>query len=642
MISFNKVTFEFGGRILYDNANFDLYPKDRIGIVGRNGAGKSTLLRLINKEYTPSAGNIQFQNNLKISFFNQDLLSFDTGDNIVEVVMQAFQHVSDLFTEVDKITHQLEENYTPELVDRLGEVYDLIDRYEGYQVKSQIQKVLSGLGFADEDFEKPYRQFSGGWRMRVMLAKCIMEKPDVLMLDEPTNHLDLPAIQWLEQYLEFFEGCITIVSHDRHFLDRICKRIFEVEFETITPYTGNFSDYIEQKSERMDLLEKQFKNQQTKLKQEMRFIERFRYKASKAKAAQSRLKQLEKIDLVELPEKDQRAMILNLKVLKQPGRIICELHNISKRFGVNQILSHTEGRVERGDKIALIGANGKGKSTLLRILNGSEPFEGNRTEGHNVKMAFFAQHQLESLNLESNIFDEIQYHSAQKTTQEIRNVLGAFLFSDEDVLKKIKVLSGGEKSRVALTKIILSDANVILLDEPTNHLDMQSVETLIEALQEYEGTFVTVSHDRHFLSQVANKIWYIENQKIKEYPGTYDEFDVWYRNNKKVEDAQIAKDKKDKKVKETGNANQQIAFNETSKQLARLKKEFEKAEAEMEAAQKDLAHLHKQLASEEVYTDSVKLVAVNELVKAKESELEILNKAWENLFNEIAIIEETL
>ena len=633
MITANNISFDFGGRTLYSNASFDINPKERIGIVGRNGTGKSTLLRIITRQYTPGAGVLSFQKNLKIGFFNQDLLSFETSDSLQNVVLQAFEPILQKLQEVEDIANLLATDYSEELLHKLSDVQDFLNINDAYTLEIKVQKALTGLGFADHELSKPYSSFSGGWRMRAMLAKCILEQPDVLMLDEPTNHLDLPAIQWIEQYLVSFEGTIIVVSHDRHFLNRICTKIVEIENRKMTTYTGNFDEYIEQKEEQGELLEKAFKNQQDKIKQDERFIERFKAKASKAKAAQSRMKLLDKIERIQLPDGDIATMNIKLKVAVQPGRRLYEIKNAFKSFPHIELLKNAEAMVERGDKIALIGANGKGKSTVLRMLFGSEPFEGERTEGHNVKTAFFAQHQLESLNAELNILDELMYSNTSKTEMELRAVLGAFLFTGDDVFKKIKVLSGGERSRVALAKIIISDANFLLLDEPTNHLDMQSVEILIQALQQYEGSYIAISHDRYFLSQIANKIWWIDEPKsLRSYGGNYDEYELWFAQQR-VEATKKSADKSPKVEAKTAIAAPKANQNKPNRHL--LQKQFDDLELEIENLKKQKFDIETQLALPSVYNDPTKSKTLAEQLRQIGLTTKAKNQDWEQIFMQL-------
>ena len=527
MLSISNLNFYFGSRALYEGANLHIKPKAKIGLIGANGTGKSTLLRLISGEYTPDGGNISKSGDCTIGFLNQDLLSYQTDDSILEVAMQAFERQLELQKEIDQVLHKMETNYEDKDVDLLAKLQEEFERLDGYTIQSKTEEILEGLGFSTDDLNRPLRLFSGGWRMRVMLAKLLLQKPSLLLLDEPTNHLDLPSIEWVENYIHDYEGAIVVVSHDRYFLDRTIDHIAEVSGAKITLYPGNYSYYTEEKALRNEIQKGAFENQQAQIRQTERFIERFKAKASKSRQVQSRVKALEKIDIIDDVIDEKAKVNFKFNFGTEPGRFILFLENISKAYGEKVILKNTSATINRGDKIALIGANGKGKSTLLRVISGSEEIGGERRTGHNVIESFFAQHQLESLNVENTLIDELKATGTTKTEMELRSVLGCFLFSGEEVFKKIKVLSGGEKSRVALAKVLISEANFLLLDEPTNHLDMQSVNILIQALQQYEGTYVVVSHDRYFVSNIANKIWYIEDHEIKEYPGTFDEYETW-------------------------------------------------------------------------------------------------------------------
>jgi ATP-binding cassette subfamily F protein 3 len=422
--------------------------------------------------------------------------------------------------------------------------------------------------------------------MRVMLAKLLLQKPSLLLLDEPTNHLDLPSIEWVENYIHDYEGAIVVVSHDRYFLDRTIDHIAEVSGAKITLYPGNYSYYTEEKSLRNEIQKGAFENQQAQIRQTERFIERFKAKASKSRQVQSRVKALEKIDIIDDVIDEKAKVNFKFNFGTEPGRFILFLEDISKAYGEKVILKKTSATINRGDKIALIGANGKGKSTLLRVISGTEQIEGERRTGHNVIESFFAQHQLESLNVENTLIDELKATGTTKTEMELRSVLGCFLFSGEEVFKKIKVLSGGEKSRVALAKVLISEANFLLLDEPTNHLDMQSVNILIQALQQYEGTYVVVSHDRYFVSNIANKIWYIEDHEIKEYPGSFDEYETWMATrptNQSTAKAVVAKPKPELAPIEHKpvNQNTEKAIEKLERQIMELEQEIEQIENEM-------------------------------------------------------------
>lgn len=586
MLSISNLNFYFGSRALYEGANLHIKPKAKIGLIGANGTGKSTLLRLISGEYTPDGGNISKSGDCTIGFLNQDLLSYQTDDSILEVAMQAFGRQLELQKEIDQVLHKMETNYEDKDVDLLAKLQEEFERLDGYTIQSKTEEILEGLGFNTDDLNRPLRLFSGGWRMRVMLAKLLLQKPSLLLLDEPTNHLDLPSIEWVENYIHDYEGAIVVVSHDRYFLDRTIDHIAEVSGAKITLYPGNYSYYTEEKSLRNEIQKGAFENQQAQIRQTERFIERFKAKASKSRQVQSRVKALEKIDIIDDVIDEKAKVNFKFNFGTEPGRFILFLEDISKAYGEKVILKRTSATINRGDKIALIGANGKGKSTLLRVISGTEEIEGERRTGHNVIESFFAQHQLESLNVENTLIDELKATGTTKTEMELRSVLGCFLFSGEEVFKKIKVLSGGEKSRVALAKVLISEANFLLLDEPTNHLDMQSVNILIQALQQYEGTYVVVSHDRYFVSNIANKIWYIEDHEIKEYPGSFDEYETWMASrpsNQISAKAVVTKPKPELAPVEHKPVNQNTAkaIEKLENQIMELEKEIEQIENEM-------------------------------------------------------------
>src|SRR5436190_1876281 len=522
-----NVTFEFGSRILIEDATWHIHPNERIGLIGYNGTGKSTILKLFAGEYSPSEGAVEKSKSTSIGYLHQDLLSFDTNDSILEVALSAFERVLQLEKEIEVLGIELEktgdEKTLHEYTDKLHELEIL----GGYNIHHKTEEILQGLGFANADLSRPYKQFSGGWRMRVLLAKMILQAPDLLLLDEPTNHLDLPSIEWLEKYLLHYQGSVVIVSHDKYFLNRMVTKIVELYQEQLHIYPGNFDYYEKEKAIRIDQQQKAYQNQQDYIRQNERLVERFRAKASKAAMAQSIIKKLERLDRIEDVEVERPNIKINFRIDKTPGKVLVELKDVTKSFGENIIVEHTSVEIDRGDKIALIGANGKGKSTLLRIIAGTETFGGERKWGHNVDEAFYAQHQLEALNINNTVLDEMKECGSQKTELELRTLLGCFLFSGDEVEKKIKVLSGGEKARVALAKTIISKANFLLLDEPTNHLDMHSSDLLVEALNRYEGSYILVSHDRFFISKTANKIWEIVDHKIKEFKGGYDEYVEW-------------------------------------------------------------------------------------------------------------------
>lgn len=477
--------------------------------------------------------------------------------------------------------------------------------------------------------------------MRVMLAKLLLEKPSLLMLDEPTNHLDLPSIQWVENYLKTYEGAVVVVSHDQTFLDNCISSTVEVASQTLTLYPGNYSFYKEEKVERMEIQQNAYENQQQMIKQTEKFIERFRAKATKSNQVQSRIKALDRLDKVHEVVNDEVSVNFKFKFSQKSGRDVVILDQVSKAYGDLVILKKTTARIERGDKIALIGANGKGKSTLLRIIDGSEKIEGERQEGHNLIKAFFAQHQLEALDLSNEIIQELAQAGSRKSEMELRGVLGCFLFTNEEVFKKIKVLSGGEKSRVALAKTLISEANFLLLDEPTNHLDFQSVNILIQALQQYEGTFLTVSHDRHFIRGVANKIWYIENHEIKEYLGTYDEYEFWKSQQEQVKIAAPASPKVEKKVP-VPTPRTQPEILQAKRDLKKLEDELKTTEDQIGKLEIQVTQLEQKMADPTLYTDEIESQKTQLIYQNAQQDLQKMNSKWEILVDQISVLQEVI
>ncbi|HYG04723.1 MAG TPA: ABC-F family ATP-binding cassette domain-containing protein [Chryseosolibacter sp.] len=628
MISITNLSYYIGGRPLYENANMFVKPKDKIGLIGLNGRGKSTLLRLINGEYSVDGGSISKSNDCTIGFLNQDLLSYQTEDAIVTVAMEAFKDAVETQRQIEQLLHKLETSYSEELVHKLTKLQEKFEQLDGYAMQAKAEEVLEGIGFSTADLHRPLKEFSGGWRMRVMLAKLLLEKPSVLMLDEPTNHLDLPSIEWVENYLRNYEGAVIIVSHDRTFLDNVINKTVEVTMQQLVTYEGNYSFYLQEKELRQEIQQNAYENQQQKIRQTERFIERFKAKATKARQVQSRVKSLERMDMIEEVVDDNAAVNFKFRFSQQAGRFIVTLNHVSKAYGPLEILKNTSATIERTDKIALIGANGKGKSTLLRIIAGDEPVQGERTTGYNVIRAFYAQHQLESLHVDNEILEELKQAGSGKTEQELRGVLGCFLFSDEDVFKKIKVLSGGEKSRVALAKTLISEANFLLLDEPTNHLDFISENILIQALQQYQGSFVVVSHNRHFVSQIANKIWYIEDKQIKEYPGTYDEYEYW---KKKTEAEKPAVKETPKTQKTTKPKEKKPDQAPSANQLKSLERDLKKVEDEIEALQTKKQTLEVEMADPNIYADAQRVKKLKFEFDKVTKEMDHANKRWEEI-----------
>lgn len=634
LLGLQDVTFEFGARTIVSDATWHIQPNERIGLIGYNGTGKSTLLKVLTGQYTPSEGTVEKSRETTIGFLHQDLLSFDTDDSILEVAMGAFERVRQLEKELEHLGAALEQTGDEKLAHDYSEKLHEMEVLDGYSIHHRSEEVLHGLGFSQADVSRPYREFSGGWRMRVLLAKMILMQPDVLLLDEPTNHLDLPSIEWLEKYLQHYSGAVVIVSHDRFFLDRMVTKIVELYQQRLHFYSGNYSFYETEKALRVEIQKKAFENQQDYIRQQERFVERFKAKASKAAQAQSIVKRLDKLDRIEDVEIERPNMRINFSVEKQPGRVLCTLKQVSKQFGSIHLLENTGAEIERGDKIALIGANGKGKSTLLRIIAGTEPIEGERVPGHNVAESFYAQHQLEALDLRNDVLEEMRNCRSGLNDLELRTLLGCFLFSGEDVEKKISVLSGGEKARVALAKVIAGKANFLLLDEPTNHLDIHSVDLLVESLKKYEGTLVLVSHDRYFISRLSNKIWEIEDRKIREFKGTYEEWEDWKKRramNAVSAPAAVAPAPAEEKKKKADRG----AGKEKSKEYKKAKDRFTRAEEQMEKLNKQKAELEARLASPDIYGDKEKFLRAesdyNEVKKQVAQALSEYESAFEKL-----------
>jgi len=638
-----NLTFEFGARAIVEDATWHIHPGERIGLIGYNGTGKSTLLKLFAGEYLPSKGTVERSRSTTIGYLHQDLLSFDTSESILQVAMGAFERVMQVQKEIEELGNELEKEENEEKLIKYTDLLSEMDLLDGYNVEHKTEDVLHGLGFKQEDLNRPYKDFSGGWRMRVLLAKMILMKPDLLMLDEPTNHLDLPSIEWLEKYLLHYQGAVIIVSHDKYFLDRMVNKVVELYQRKLHFYTGNYTYYQQEKEIRVEMQQRAFENQQDFIRQQERFIERFKAKASKAAQAQSVQKRLDKIERVEEASIERPNMRINFSVEKTPGKVICTLKNLKKNFGPIEILNGTDAEIERGDKIALIGANGKGKSTLLRIIADRETFEGERNWGHNVAESFYAQHQLEHLKLDNNLVEELQTAGSKKTDLELRTILGCFLFSGDDVDKKIRVLSGGEKARVALAKTIISKSNFLMLDEPTNHLDMHSVDLLAESLNNYEGSLILVSHDRYFISKTANKIWEIVDGKVVEFKGGYEEWVEWKERMEKLSKQQDGKTvakkehsnskplEKEKSTPTISNPPQAID-KEKQKEKKKLQRQFEELEQKTAQLKQEKINIESDLANPEIYSDVSKFQATEKKYNQVVAELTAAETQYEKAF----------
>ena len=647
LIGLQNVTFDFGARAIVTDATWHIQPGERIGLIGYNGTGKSTLFKILVGQFSPSKGTVEKGKETTLGYLHQDLLSFDTNESITEVALSAFERVRALEIEIEQLGKELEANSEDnDLLIKYTDALHELDVLDGYNINYKAEEVLHGLGFKTKDLSRPYKEFSGGWRMRVLLAKMILQQPDVLLLDEPTNHLDLPSIEWLEKYLLHYKGSVVIVSHDKYFLNKMVNKIVELYQQQLHFYTGDFEYYEQEKKLRVDIQQRAFENQQDYIKQQEKFIERFKAKASKAAAAQSVQKRLDRLDVIEDVQIERPNIRINFAVEKTPGKVLVDLKGITKKYPNITVLENAFAEIERGDKIALIGANGKGKSTLLRVVAGMEEFDGDRVWGHNVDESFYAQHQLESLNLNNNILQEVQECGSKKTDLELRALLGCFLFGGDEVEKKIKVLSGGEKARVALTKTIISKANFLMLDEPTNHLDMVTVELLADALTKYDGSIIFVSHDRFFISKTANKIWEIEDEKIIEFKGGYQEWLEWKERMAKAkalepETPKVTKEeKKQLKVATTIEASKPEAIDkDLQKQIQKLQKVIAQLEHNIEVLNKEKMEIEQQMADPIIYSNQAKFHVVEKSYQDKNALIRSMNKEYEMVFGDLLILE---
>jgi ATP-binding cassette subfamily F protein 3 len=628
LLHIQNVSFEFGGNYLFRDIDWFIKPRERIGLIGKNGAGKSTLLKLIMGKYDVREGSINKSGGINLGYLSQDMISEDGNQTILEHAKQAFKRALFIQDELEQLYILMETDPSEENVQKMADYQEEFDALDGYNIDNKTAEILEGLGFKTKDLDRPMREFSGGWRMRVVLAKMLLEEPDIMLMDEPTNHLDLPSIEWLEGYLSSYPGSVVIVSHDREFLNKMINKTAELSNQKLYLWDGNYDFYLKAKVERDDLISRQAANQSQYIKEQEKFINRFKAKASKAKAVQSRIKMVDKIERIVEIDEDKSNLKIDFKVGKPSGKVVMDLNEIQQGFD-NQILFDRVNReIVRGDKIALIGANGTGKSTFLSIIANEIDFEGIRKEGHQVISSFYAQHQLESLHLDYEILEELQYDAPHKTEMELRNMLGCFLFGGDDIFKKIKVLSGGEKARVSLAKTLVSEANFLLLDEPTNHLDIDSIEIIIEALKRYEGTLIFVSHNRYFIEKLANKVWWIEDQDVKEYPGNYSEYLYKVQQSQNPSSSDKAKKKGQKTVEDKSSKDSWKRKNEREERIKKLQKKLDQIEEQIKNSQKHLKNLEVKLSSIDVtkqeeyeniskeYADTT--LRVNQLTKESE------------------------
>ncbi len=538
MIQLSGAGKRFGPKLLFEDLNWMITAQDRAGLVGANGSGKTTLLKVLSGMESLDYGKLSVTRGVSSGYLPQDGLSL-SGRSVFAECMSVFASLQQMEVEMEELTHKMGEldpagpEYA-QVADRFHQLDSEFRTRDGYAIEAQVGTVLSGLGFPHEEWNKRTEEFSGGWQMRIALAKLLLEKPNLLLLDEPTNHLDLEARNWLEQYLANYPFAFVLISHDRYFLDVTVNKIVEIWNRGVHFYSGNYEKYLRQKQERLELLEAAFRNQRERIEQLEAFINRFRYTATKAKQVQSRIKELDKIERIELPN-EEKTIHFSFPQPKPSGRIVAEFQNVSKSYGEKFVFGGVDFIIERGDRIALVGVNGAGKSTLIKLLSGSEPLtSGEYRLGHNVEVDYFAQDQYKELDPDARMLDDLQGEAPRSTNTELRSLLGCFLFSEDDVFKRIGVLSGGERNRYALARMLLQPSNFLLLDEPTNHLDMRAKDVLLESLEKYTGTVVFVSHDRYFIDKLATRIFEVGNGEVNVFPGNYEDY-IWRKEGKQID-----------------------------------------------------------------------------------------------------------
>ena len=631
MLNVHNLSVSFQGEYLFEEVAFMLNGGDRVGLIGKNGAGKSTMLKLLAREIKPDSGIIATDKEVRIGFLKQDI-DFVKGRTILEEAYQAFEEIKRLELQLDDIHHQLETrtDYESEAYhDLLNNLSDYTHHYEligGYQYQGDTEKVLLGLGFKRDDFNKLTDTFSGGWRMRIELAKLLLQNNDILLLDEPTNHLDIESIIWLEQFLTTYSGAVVIVSHDKMFLDNVTNRTIEISVGKIYDYPKPYSKFLELRQEIREQQLASQKNQEKKIQQTEKLIEKFRAKASKASMAQSLIKKLDKIERIEVDEEDNAVMNVRFPVSITPGKVVLEIDRVSKSYGEKQVLQEVSLLVERGSKIAFVGQNGQGKTTLAKMIVGEIPYEGTIKLGHNVQLGYFAQNQADYLDGEITVLDTM-YNAANDTNRiKVRDILGSFLFRGDEVDKKVKVLSGGERNRLALAKMLLSDFNVLVMDEPTNHLDIKSKNVLKKALQQFEGTLIIVSHDRDFLQGLTDKVYEFKDRHLKEYLG---DIDFYLEQRAAANFREIEQSKEAATVVETKNVattDEKLSF-EQQKQQKSVQNKLNKIENNITLLEKELKEMDI-LMGEQVQSD----VFYKEYEQKKQM-LEDLMTEWEALIS---------
>ena len=636
MLNVHNLKVSFIGTDLFSGITFKLNKGDRIGLIGKNGAGKSTLLKVLSKDLESSGGTMAFDKDIRMGFLRQDI-DFVQGRTILEEAYQAFEEIKQIEVELEDINHQLttrtdyeSDSYT-ELIQNLTDKQERYELLGGYNYQGDTEKILQGLGFQREDFDKLTDTFSGGWRMRIELAKLLLQNNDILLLDEPTNHLDIESIIWLENFLKNYAGAIVLVSHDKMFLDNVTNRTIEISLGQIYDYKKPYSQFLELREE---IKEKQLqtqKNQQKEIEQTEKLIEKFRAKASKASMAQSLIKKLEKVERIEVDQDDNAVMNVRFAISKEPGKIIVEAENLAKSYGDKKVLENVDLLIERNSKIAFVGQNGQGKSTLAKMMVGEIPFKGHLKLGHNVEVGYFAQNQSEYLPPEKTVLEIMEDAATDNNRMRVRDMLGSFLFGGDAVDKKAKVLSGGERNRLALCKLLLQPFNVLIMDEPTNHLDIASKNVLKEALKNFNGTLILVSHDREFLQGLCTTVYGFKDREIKEYLGDIDYFLEQHKMEslREAEKRTVVKEEKSSTKKEEYQRSK-----EEEKELKKLNNKLSKIETEIADLESEIEKLDLELAQN--YDEVSARPNFFEKYKAKKAKVDALMEEWEKVEEQVS------
>ena len=625
MLHVNDLSLSFGGEVLFKDLSFKLSKGDKIGLVGKNGAGKSTMLRILNGDQNYDSGQLALQKNCTLGMLKQDV-DFEDENNIFDEACLAFEDLMEIETKLEQINKQLterddyeSESYEKLLID-LSEYQQLYELKDGYNYQANVEKILKGLGFTREDFQRPTSELSGGWRMRIELAKLLLQDNDLLLLDEPTNHLDIESIIWFENFLKDISSCVVLVSHDKQFLDNVTNRTIELSFGQIYDYNKSYSEF---KKLREEIKEQQVaakKNQDKEIEQTQKLIDKFRAKANKASMAQSLIKKLEKTERIQVDQDDENLMNISFNVNHQPGKVIMKTDRVAKRFGDKRVLNEVSFMIDRGDKIAFVGQNGQGKSTLAKIMIGELKHQGKFELGHNVDIGYFAQNQADYLNDNKTLIETMEEVATEKNHNKIRDILGSFLFSGDDVFKPVKVLSGGERNRLALAKLMLMPFNTLIMDEPTNHLDITSKNILKKALQNFQGTLILISHDRDFLQDIVEVIYEFRNHQVKPFLGTINEY-LQHREMENMREVEASNDQKKQRKQKKSRSKDKDNF--------QLKRKLDQIESKISKNEKKLEEKDKVLADS--YQNDNQNIEELETYNKLQSEQDKLMNEWEQL-----------